>query len=262
MATDSTGRGVMRIAGVLNCFTVEEPVHNLTAISKRIGLAKSTTHRLISTLVGQGFLMRDAQGRGYRLGYQMLQWGMVAHAGLDLRNEALPILRELCNASEETAILTVRDGTRCLCLEIVESSQPVRLTMLIGQRRHLHAGASSKVLLAFLPEAEIEHILSAIELSALTPNTITDPARLRAELATICQRGYATSFEETDRGAMGIAAPVYDHTGQAVAGICVAAPLTRIPPERVPEVAPLVVNASRQLSARLGAASPDARRRA
>jgi DNA-binding IclR family transcriptional regulator len=253
MATDSTGRSIIRVVDILNCFSVEEPVHNLTAISNRLGLPKSTTHRLLTTLANQGFLMRDVHGRGYQLGYQLLHWGMVAQMALDLRTEALPILRLLSRSAGETAILSVRDGMRGLYLEIVESGQPVRLTMQVGQRLRLHAGASSKVLLAFLPEAEIEQIVNGIELLSLTPNTITDPAQLRVEFAAIRQRGYATSFEETDLGAMGIAAPVYDRTGQPIAGIGIAAPLARIPPDRVPEVAPQVIDAGRQLSARLGA---------
>ncbi len=81
---------------------------------------------------------------------------------------------------------------------------------------------------------------------------------MRTELAAIRQRGYATSFEETDLGAMGIAAPVYDRTGDPVAGIGIAAPLARIPPERVPEAAPAVIEAGQQLSARLGAPRLDA----
>jgi IclR family transcriptional regulator, KDG regulon repressor len=261
MAADSAGRSIIRIAEILNCFSIEEPVHNLTAISKRLGLPKSTSHRLLTTLVSQGFLMRDVHGRGYQLGYQLLHWGMVAQAALDLRTEALPIMRQLSRSVGETAILTVRDGMRGLYLEIVESAQPVRLTMQVGQRLRLHAGASSKVLLAFLPETEIEQITGAIELLPFTPLTITDVSQLRTELATIRQRGYATSFEETDLGAMGIAAPVYDRTGDPVAGIGIAAPLARIPPGRVHEVAPAVIEAGQQLSARLGAPRFDARRR-
>ncbi len=253
MSGDLPARGVARIADVLNCFTPEEPVLSLTAISRRVGLPKSTTHRLVNALSSHGFLMRDVHGQGYRLGYQLLHWGMVAQAGLDLRAEALPILHSLARNVDETAILTVRDGTRGLYLDIVESGHPVRLAMQVGQVLRLHAGASSKVLLAFLPESEIEQILGSIELVQLTPNTLIDPARLRAELSAIRRRGYATSFEETDPGAMGIAAPVYGREGQPVAGIGIAAPLTRISPEHVPEVAPLVLEAAGQLSERLGA---------
>jgi DNA-binding IclR family transcriptional regulator len=132
--------------------------------------------------------------------------------------------------------------------------------MQVGQQLRLHAGASSKVLLAFLPGPEMEQILGCIELPSLAPHTITDRALLCAELAVIRQRGYATSFEETDLGAMGVAAPVYDHTGSAVAGVGIAAPLARIPRGRVADVAPLVVDAGRQLSARLGVPVPDGKR--
>ena len=113
--------------------------------------------------------MRDVHGRGYQLGYQLLHWGMVAQAALDLRTEALPIMRQLSHSVGETAILTVRDGMRGLYLEIVESAQPVRLTMQVGQRLRLHAGASSKVLLAFLPEVEIEQITNSDRAAAIYP---------------------------------------------------------------------------------------------
>ncbi len=133
------------------------------------------------------------------------------------------------------------------------SSIDSRLAMRVGQSLQLHAGASSKVLWAFLPDEEIERILHEIEYIPLEKNTITDPERMRAELGAIRERGYATSFEETDSGAMGVAAPVYDHAGQAVAGIGIAAPAARIPPARVPEIARTVLEASRELSRRLGA---------
>ena len=212
MATDSTGRSIIRIADILNCFSIEEPVHNLTAISKRLGLPKSTSHRLLTTLVSQGFLMRDVHGRGYQLGYQLLHWGMVAQAALDLRTEALPIMRQLSRSVGETAILTVRDGHG----------------PLLGDRRVGSAGADDhaswpttatpcrRILegaAGLLPEVEIDQIISTIELLPLTSHTIADPTQLRSELAAIRRRGYATSFEETDLGAMGIAAPVHDRSG-------------------------------------------------
>jgi IclR family KDG regulon transcriptional repressor len=249
----SAVRTVNRICDVLNCFSYDEPVLTLTAISNHLGLPKSTIHRLLTALERQGFLTHRANGRGYQLGYQLLRWGMLAQATLDLRNEALPILCTLSAATGETAILSVRGGNEGICVEMVESNQPVRLAMYIGQRRMLHAGASAKVLWAFLPDAEVRRILNEIELVALKPNTITDHGKMYQELITIRERGYATSFEETDSGAMGVAAPVYECTGQVVAGIGIAAPIARIPPDKVPRVAPLVIDAARQLSARLGA---------
>ena len=251
-ATRTAVRTVNRISDILNCFTREQPELNLTAISNRLGLPKSTVHRLLLALESQGFLMRAVNGRGFQLGYQLLHWGMVAQCALDLRNEALPFLRRLSESTGETAILSVRDGLQGVCLEMVASSQPVRLNMQAGQRLMLHAGASAKVLWAFLPDDEIQRILYAIELPPLQPGAITDRDRLCDELLATRQRGYAVSFEETDHGAMGIAAPIYDHTGRPVGGVGIAAPLARIPREDVSSVAPLVVEVARQLSIRLG----------
>ena len=254
MSTEvSAVRTVNRIADILNSFSRENPVNSLTAISVHLGLPRSTVHRLLRAMEDQGLLMREAGGRGYRLGYQLLYWGMVAQASLDLRHEAQPVLQALTQATGETAILSVRDGQRGICLAMVESSHPVRLAMQVGERLRLHAGASAKVLWAFLPDAEVESILGSIELAPLKPRTITDPELLREELRAIYNRGYATSFEETDCGAMGIAAPVYDYTGRVVAGIGIAAPLARIPPAEVLSFAPAVLGAGQQLSARLGA---------
>jgi DNA-binding IclR family transcriptional regulator len=248
----SAVRTVNRISAILNCFSSDQPVLNLTAISDRLGLARSTTHRLLTALERQGFLTRALTGQGYHLGYQLLHWGALAQATLDVRNEALPILRELSTATGETAILSVRDGTVGICVEKVDSTQPVRLAMRAGQCLHLHAGASAKVLLAFLPEDEIVHILSQVELLPLERNTIIDPGLLLSELRAIRARGYATSFEETDCGAMGLAAPVYDHTKQVVAGIGIAAPLARVSPALVPALTESVLRASSELSQRLG----------
>lgn len=250
---DSAIRAINRICDILNSFSEDDHALSLTEISHRIGLPKSTTYRFLEALESQGLLTREPHDQGFRLGYQLIRWGTLAQNGLDLRNLAVPILRDLAAATGETAILSVRYGTVGIWLELIESRQPVRLAMHVGQRIMLHAGASSKVLWAFLPDEERERLLQEVELVPLRPKTITSPDLMRTELQAIRERGYATSFEETDEGAMGIAAPVYDHTGQPVAGIGIAAPLSRVPPERAVELAQPVLQAGYELSRRLGA---------
>lgn len=246
-------RTISRIATVLNCFSAETPVLSLSEISERLDLPRSTTHRLLTAMETEEFLMRDQATRKYRLGYRLLYWGKLAQDSIDLRNASLPVLEELVRLTGETAILSVRDGNEGMCLEMVESGYPVRLTMRVGKRLMLHAGASAKVLWAFLPDEELLRILKEIKLVALKPNTITDANEMYEELMKIREQGYAVSFEETDGEAMGLTAPVYDHTGRAIAGIGIAAPMSRVSPDRVPRLAPMVVGAGRKLSARLGA---------
>ncbi len=250
---DSASRTINRICDLLNSFSENEPVLSLTQISQRIDLPKSTTYRFLEALESQGMLYREPNGRGFRLGYQLIHWGTLSQASINLRNLALPVLHQLSEETGESAILSVRLGYAGIWIEMIESRHPVRLAMRVGQHLHLHAGASSKVLWAFLPPAQTEDILAHIELKPLCKNTITDPAVLRQELENIRACGYAVSFEETDPGAMGVAAPVFDHTGRPAAGIGIAAPVNRVPPERVDSISAYVLSASQQLSRLLGA---------
>jgi len=242
-----------RVCSILNAFRGNEQSLTLTEISKRIYLPKSTTYRMLEALECQGVIIREPNGHGYQLGYQLIRWGTQALDKLDLRNLALPYLNRLMCATGETAVLSTQIGNFGMCLHVVESQNPVRLAMRVGEPLNLHAGASSKVLWAFLSEAEIERILIEIKLIPIRPNTITNASILQNELKTIRSRGYAVSYEETDFGAMGIAAPVYNHTKYPVAGIGIAAPITRVPPERIPELAIFVLAASQELSQCLGA---------
>ncbi len=251
--SDSGISTLNRVCLILNAFTEGEQTLTLTEISKRILLPKSTTHRMLEAMECHGLIARQPHGQGYQLGYQLIRWGTLALTTLDLRNIAQPVLQSLCKSTEETAVLSARYGYFAMWIEMVECGQPVRLAIRVGEPLHLHAGASAKVLWAFLPEPEVERILSGIKLIPLKPNTITSPDDMRAELSAIRQRGYAISYEETDIGAMGIAAPIYNHMGQPVAGLGIAAPITRVPPERVDELAQHVLSASRELSLKLGA---------
>lgn len=253
VVSDSGISTLNRVCLILNAFTESEQILTLTEISKRIQLPKSTTHRMLEAMECHGLIVREPHGPGYQLGYQLIRWGTLALTNLDLRNNALPVLESLCASTNESAVLSARYGYFAMWIELVESRQPVRLAIRVGEPLHLHAGASAKVLWAFLPDAEIERILNGIKLIPLKPNTIVSPETMRAELRTIRERGYATSYEETDFGAMGIAAPVYNHMGQPIAGLGIAAPVTRVPPERVQELARHVLAASQELSRKLGA---------
>ncbi len=254
MNIQNSGNSVIeRMCAVLNAFSEEEKILTLSEISRRIRLPKSTTHRFLTALAEQGLLYKEPGGHGFRLGYQLFRWGMLAQRSIDFRNLALPILKKLCQVTGETAVLSVRDGNAGIWIEQIESEQAFRIAKREGVRLMLHAGASSKVLLAFLEDEEINKILSQIELVPLQINTIVDKNELRRELQITRQQGYATSFEETDRGAMGIAAPVYDHYNKLIAGIGIVAPINRVTQNQVPAMAELVVAAGCELSILLGA---------
>ncbi|NPV85866.1 MAG: IclR family transcriptional regulator [Anaerolineae bacterium] len=242
-----------RICDILNAFNENQKVLTLTEISRQLKLPKSTIHRFIAALVSHDLLHHAPDGNGYQLGYQLIHWGALAQSSIALHERAIPILHELSEKTGETSVLSIRDGFSAIWLDQVESRQPVRWAKRVGMRVMLHAGASSKVLWAFLPDSEIEEILAHIDLVQLQPNTITDKDKMRSELKRIRRQGYATSYEETDRGAMGVAAPVFDYSGRLAAGIGIIAPINRMPAEEMERTIPIVLEAANKLSRQLGA---------
>jgi DNA-binding IclR family transcriptional regulator len=219
---------INRLVRVLDCFSPDRPMWTLAELSAHLDLPKSTLHRFLLSLDAHGILRREADDKRWRLGYHLFAWGNLAAESTDLRVIAHPVLRDLVVATGESAILTVYQNGVVLCLDKVETTQPVRMTMTIGARRPAHAGSSSKVLMAYLPEDEVKAIIREQGLPKLCTNTITTREALLAELDCIRQQGFARSCEETDRSAWGIAAPIFGwQAEQVVAAIGIAGPTSR-----------------------------------
>ena len=223
-----------RAFAVLELFGAEHPEWGTSEVARAAGLPVPTAHRILTALTGRRYLARDERTRRFRLGPAALDLGDRARAMLDLRQVALPVLRRLARQTDETTLLTVpsSDRGRSVCLERVESSQPLRLSVEPGRRLPLHAGASQKALLAFLPEADRERVVAG-SLERLCRATITDADELRVNLREIRRRGWALSFEETNVGVWGIAVPLLDEHRAAVAALGLAGPSARLSPEEV-----------------------------
>ena len=160
-------------------------------------------------------------------------------------------MRDLTAETGETALLTVYQAHEVVCVAKVESSHPVRLALDVGVRRPPHAGASSKALMAFLPEEEIEDIVRSQGLPKLCVNTITDRDALNAELARIREQGYAQSVEETDLGAWGVATPIRGWDGEVIAAIGLAGPIPRFGDELAQKYAARCEEAAKRISSAL-----------
>lgn len=244
----SSVKTVDRLVMVLECFSLERRTWSLTELGAHLGLPKSTLHRFLVSLESYGILRRDSGDKRWRLGYRLFIWGSLAAESTGLRYIAMPVMRDLMTATGETAVLTVYHEQRIICIGKVETSNPVRMTLAVGTLRFPHAGASSKILMAYLPEEEIQGIIRDKGLPKLCANTITDPDELAAELDRIRGRGYAESHEETDLGAWGIATPIHSREGEVVAAIGVAGPGSRFTDELVQRYVTLCRQAARRIS--------------
>ncbi|MBI1882512.1 MAG: IclR family transcriptional regulator, partial [Chloroflexi bacterium] len=186
-----------------------------------------------------------------RLGPEVITLGGRALRASDLRSVSRAELEGLARSTGETATLEALVGMEVLVLDEVSGAHLVGATHYIGARWPAHATSTGKVLLAFVPEAELEIALQH-PLLQVTERTLTAPEDLRRELAHIRQQGYATAMEELEVGFSAIAAPVRNHDGQVVAALSINGPSARLTPERLGEVADLVVEAAERVSVQLG----------
>jgi DNA-binding IclR family transcriptional regulator len=253
MKSHSSVKTIDRLVQILSCFTPQQRTWSLADLSAQLGLPKPTLHRFLMSMDSYGILRRDPDDMRWRLGYRLVVWGNLAEESTDLRHVARPMVRELADATKETAILTVYHNQDVICIDKVETSHPVRLTLEVGTHRAPHAGASSKALMAHLPDKEIQAIICDKGLPKLCVNTITDPDSLYVELSRIREQGYAESHEETDFGAWGVATPIRDSRGDVVAAIGIAGPRSRHTDDLTQEYAALCRQAAGRISAIISA---------
>ncbi len=245
-----------RTFGILEVFTESRPEWSTTEVARETGLPVPTAHRILTALKRLGYVSQDEQTRRFRLGAAALSLGERARTRADLRPAAIGALRRLSEATGETALLMVLspDRDRSVCLERVETSQPLRLSVQPGRQLPLHAGASQKALLAFMPAAEID-ALTGQPLERLCTATITGRPALRRELAAIRARGWSSSYEETNVGVWGVAVPVLS-PGDVVCAVGIAGPSPRLTADRVRQDIGLTHEAAAGIARALGLSTP------
>jgi DNA-binding IclR family transcriptional regulator len=246
-------QAIERAVAILNTFSAEEPELGVTELAERLELHKSTVHRFLVNLEAAGLVERNRHTSRYRLGLRIFELGGLVLQQMNLWDEALPFLEGLVRDSGETGHLAVLDGGEAVYIEKVEARRALRIPSAIGRGYPAHATSLGKVLLAHLDDSARDAVIDERGLPRCTPNTITDPDRLREELARIRQRGYAVDDEEYEDGLRCIGAPIVGHTGQVVAALGIGGPVTRVTPTRIDELAELVMAAAGSLSRRMGA---------
>lgn len=226
-------------------------LHELVAAC---GLPRPTVVRLVDVLCSAGVLAADAAG-GYSLGAQVAVWGQRYLERLDVRRLAREAMQELVAHTRETSFVAVRDHLQVLYVAMLDGGQAVRLAASVGSRMPLHSTGIGKALLAFSSQAVVEELL-AHPLPGRTANTITDPDRLRAELAVIRERGYSVDDVENEEGVRCVAAPVRGLDAAVIAALSVAAPAYRFQLDDLHRLAPRVMAAAASVSQRMGYQQP------
>jgi DNA-binding IclR family transcriptional regulator len=223
----------------------------VTELGRKLGVHKATASRLIATLAERGFVERDPLTEKYRLGYGLISLAGAAVGGNDLVRAARPILDELAERTTETVNLGVLTGDSVVYVDQITGTRAIVSVSWVGRRTPLHCTSNGKVILAFATDVERERLLRS-PLTKLTPKTITDVRKLRAQLEEIRVRGYAQTMEELEEGLNAVSAPVRGMNGELVAALSVSGPAFRMRPVDLPRVGKLTAEAARAISRRLG----------
>jgi DNA-binding IclR family transcriptional regulator len=247
----------MRLSSVANAirltksFSELESEMGISALATRLGLAKSTVHRLATTLVEYDILEQNRESGKYRLGLALFELGTLVRRKMDAASGAQEQIHALADATGETVQLAILDHLSVLYIRIRESRQAVRMSSGLGSRAPAHCTSVGKALLAYQGADVVQQVVEN-GIKRYTDNTITDADALKAELAAVRSRGYAIDDEEIEVGLRCVAAPIRDHTGHVVAAISVAAPVQRMTKKTIQTTIPTVVAAADAISRRLG----------
>ncbi len=225
---------------------------SLAELASTLKLHKSTVHRLVRVLEQHRLIDKNPVSGRYHLGLRLFELGSKALASTDLRERSRRYLSQIVYETEETVHLCVLDQGEVLYIEKMEPQRSVRLASSVGRRASAHSTAVGKAMLAELPEGELNDIIRRCGLRAVTRNTLTTPAELKAELGAIRARGYAIDDEENEEGVRCVGAAVRNYSGQPAAAISVSGPTFRVTEEKIPILARAVVEAAHTLSAELG----------
>jgi DNA-binding IclR family transcriptional regulator len=251
-ATDDAhlGSGLKSVGSaldVLECFATDGEL-GVSDIARRLGVAKSTAHRLLQTLVSRGFVEQDQHSGQYRLGIHLYELGQLALARNELRHAALPTLRQVAQATGLTVNFSVPEGADVVFVERIENRDGVRILGHFGRRLPSHCTSSGKVIAAFNPSAY------HARLNAGFPPRLSNTVRTADDWAAVVEvartKRFAESHGESFDGASSVAVPVLSR-GTAIASVSVFGPTEQVAPA-VGQLVPLLTAASRRVSKAVG----------
>ena len=213
---------------IIELFSTELPCWTLAGVTKETGLPKTTAYRILNVLQDKKILSHDRDSEQYRLGPLALQIGRRAMAQIDVCRISRPVLNDLALRTKETALLAMLSPLRdsVICTLQINNNPGSRLMLEDGMRVPMHAGASAKVILAYMPDNEIDVALSKM-LEKLTDKTVTDRTLIENELDRIRNCGYGMSIEEINEGGAAIAMPIFDSSHEVIGSVGIIGPSDR-----------------------------------
>ena len=225
----------------------------ITRLSEKASLSKSTVHRLLSTLINMNYVLKDPDSDKYKLGYRLIYLSRNLINNIDVIPTAKSFLEKLSEDVNETIHLCIEDSGEIMYVDKIESNQTIRMFSRVGSKAPMYCTGVGKVLLSGMDPEKYRSIVEKIEFIKRTPKTITSKEEMNLEIELIKNQGYALDDIENEEGIRCIAAPIIDSQGKFIASFSVSGPSNRITMERInDELADKVRETSMKISRQLG----------
>lgn len=237
---------------ILSCFSPYNQEMGTVEISQKLGFHKATVSRILLNLARHGFIQQNPRTKKFILGPSILDLARAINQTLsnNLVYIAKPYIDSLRDKLKDVVILEALSGRNTIIAYLAKGSRPVRLAGTVGDILPLHVAAGAKAILAFSSHAKRDSLLFGT-LARFTPNTITDPAILRAQLQDIRRKGYSCDEEGHDVGINAVGAPIFNYDERPVAAVVVAGPSQRVTCKSDSPVIPLLKDTAAKISAQL-----------
>jgi DNA-binding IclR family transcriptional regulator len=256
---ESPSVAVERALAMLEAVAQEPEGLSNADISRKLQIPKSSASYILRTLEKQAYLNRDPETGRYRVGLKILSLSRGALSGLDVREVALPVMRNLMHKTSLTCHLAILDGPDAVYIEKVEPEGFIRMDTWVGRRMRVHATSVGKSLVAHIPQPRLERILSDRGMEKRTPKTITTVSRLLRELEKVRAEGYAVDDEENNMGARCVGAPVFNQGGSVEAALGLSGTINQVNAQTMPRILEALKDAARHISMQLGYRAPHRR---
>jgi IclR family transcriptional regulator, pca regulon regulatory protein len=223
--SDEYVQSLERGLAVIRAFDAEHPELTLSDVARATGLTRAAARRFLHTLVDLGYVRSD--GRLFALRPRVLDLGYAYLSSLSLPEVALPHLEALVARVHESSSISVLDGDEIVYVARVPTRRIMTVAISVGTRFPAYATSMGRVLLAGQSDEWLDGYLASARLRPITPHTITDPGRLRAELLRVRARGWAAVDQELELGLRAVAAPIRDPDGRPAAALNLSVPASR-----------------------------------
>ena len=245
-------RTASRVLDILELLAKQTESCPLRELSAELKAPKSSLLPLLRTLVQRDYIVQDRAGH-YSLGPKVLELSVGAHEQGDLRKVANNELLALRNKTSESVILSrlTSDRKAIVFIDYIVSNHRVHAAAQVGEMHPVHTSSSGRLLLAYMPKEEREAIIESLDLTPLTEKTITNRDLLREEIKHIQQTGVCLTIDQTVLGRCAIAAPIFNHWGEAIAACVLNAPYERVRND-IPELTASVIACAENISQKIG----------